>query len=115
MQSNIDTAPEPPPLPPINSSLRDRLREWEKEHAASYVMAPVPRETNLGKGAVLNNTTRPQPGSFQIEGEEDDYDDSNMAAPLFDRGELVDVGNRRTFLLPGDMVELLYVISRRAT
>jgi hypothetical protein len=109
VQSNIDPAPEPPPLPPINSTLRDRLREWEKEHAASYVMAPMVRETNLSKGAVLNNTTRPQPGSFEIEEEEDEYDNSYMAAPLFDRGELVDVGNQRTFLLPGDMVELLYV------
>jgi hypothetical protein len=74
-------------------------------------MAPVPKETNVRRGDVLNNTTRPQPGVFQIEGEEeDDYEDFNMAAPIFDRGELVDVGSKRTFLLPGDLVELLYVI-----
>jgi hypothetical protein len=73
-------------------------------------MTPLPKESNVRRGAVLNNTTRPQPGSFQIEGEEDEDDDFNLAAPIFDRDELVDVGNRRTFLLPGDLVELLYVI-----
>jgi hypothetical protein len=70
-------------------------------------MAPMPKESNLRSGDVLNNTTRPQPGVFQIEGEEDEYEDINMSTPIFDRGEMVDVGSKRTFLLPGDLVELL--------
>ncbi|KAE9381327.1 RNB-domain-containing protein [Stipitochalara longipes BDJ] len=36
-----------------------------------------------------------------------------MAIPIFDRGELVDLGSKRTFLLPGDLVELLATGSRQ--
>lgn len=73
-------------------------------------MAPAPKESNMRKGDVLNNTTRPQPGSFQIEGDEDEFEDYNTGTQIFDRGELVDVGSARIFFLPGDLVELLYVI-----
>jgi hypothetical protein len=107
---NVEVIHEPPQQPSIESGFRQRLRQWEKEHAEAYVMTPAPKESNLRRGDVLNNTTRPQPGLFQIEGEEDDFEDFNMAKPIFDRGELVDVGSKRTFLLPGDLVELLYVI-----
>jgi hypothetical protein len=112
-QSIIEVAPEQP-LPEIastGSSFRDRLRKWEIEHAAEYVMAPVPKESNIRQGEVLNNVTRPQPGDFRLEGDEDEYEDGNVHAPIFDRGEMVDVGSKRTFLLPGDLVELLYVVS----
>jgi hypothetical protein len=75
-------------------------------------MAPQPKESNIRKGDVLNNGLRPQLGDFRLEGDEDEYDDGSMHAPIFDRGEMVDVGSKRTFLLPGDLVELLYVVSR---
>lgn len=56
-----------------------------------------------------NNNTRPQPGDFRVE-EDDDPDELDMPDLIFDRGDLVDVGSRRTFLLAGDLVELLYVL-----
>ncbi len=57
---------------------------------------------------VRNTTTRPQPGLFQVE--KDDPEDVDMTISGFDREDLVDVGSRRTFLRPGDLVELLYDI-----
>lgn len=75
-------------------------------------MAAPPKESTIRKSGVLNNVTRPQAGDFQLEGDEDEYEDGNMLRPIFDRGEMVDVGSKRTFLLPGDLVELLYVVSR---
>jgi hypothetical protein len=75
-------------------------------------MATPPKESTIRKSGVLNNVTRPQAGDFQLEGDEDEYEDGNMLTPIFDRGEMVDVGSKRTFLLPGDLVELLYVVSR---
>jgi len=67
-------------------------------------MAPEPKDRPK-KGDVSNNNTRPQPGDFRVE-EDDDADELDL---IFDRGDLVDVGSRRTFLLAGDLVELLYV------
>jgi hypothetical protein len=108
-QSSLDLASEPPPseIPSTSPSLRDRLRQWELEHAANYVMSPEPKLDRLKKGDVVNDTTRPQVGRFEVEGDENDFEDPSVPAPIFDRGEMVDVGSKRTFLLPGDLVELL--------
>lgn len=109
-QSTLEPNPEPPPpeIPSTGSSIRDRLRKWELEHAADYVMAQAPKEGTIRKGDVVNSTTRPQLGFFEVEAdEEDDFEDAKMATAIFDRGEMVDVGSKRTFLLPGDLVELL--------
>lgn len=41
----------------------------------------------------------------------DDVDEKlvfEFSQPFFDKGELVDFGNQRTFLLRGDLVELRY-------
>lgn len=70
-------------------------------------MAPEPKDRPK-KGDVSNNNTRPQPGDFRVE-EDDDADELDMPDLIFDRGDLVDVGSRRAFLLAGDLVELLYV------
>lgn len=50
-------------------------------------------------------TTRPQDGVFEVE--KDNEEEMDFETPIFVHGELVDVGNRRMFLLPGDLVVLL--------
>lgn len=60
---------------------------------------------------ILNSATRPSSSDFWVDRdqeqlrEEEQEGDSMLA---FEH-DLVDVGQRRNFLLPGDMVEVLYV------
>jgi hypothetical protein len=94
---------------PLQLSFRERLRKWEAENAASYVLPRANAADSIRPGDVVNNLTRPQGGEFQVAPDEVQTEDGSGRAPVFDRDELVDVGNNRTFLLPGDLVELMYV------
>jgi hypothetical protein len=106
----VDVALDPPPIqvPSSGPSFRERLRQWENDHASTFKISPEPRDKPR-KGDVSNTTIRPQAGDFRVEGEEEDGNDLDMTELIFDRGGMVDVGNSRTFLLAGDLVELLYV------
>jgi hypothetical protein len=96
-----------PPLqrPPPSPSIRQRLQEWNLDYASSRVLNSESLEISE-PGEVLNNLTRTNDGGFQLELDMDDADD---AAPLMVYDELVDVGNKRGFLLRGDLVELRYL------
>ena len=67
----------------------------------------MPPNLNEVTGArdVLNNLTRTNDGDFRIEPDEEEAEND---APSMVYDELVDVGDRRLFLLPGDLVELRY-------
>ena len=51
--------------------------------------------------------TRPKEGDVRIESGDVIDDDNGIA--LLGHEDLLDVGSKRGFLLPGDMVELMYV------
>lgn len=57
---------------------------------------------------VTNSAVRPQSSDFYLEVEPEEYVDRNDERISFEH-DLVDVGLRRSFLVPGDMVELTYV------
>jgi hypothetical protein len=104
----VQSASDFPPEPPIQSALRDRLRKWESEnvpamtpHIMETIDKPMPK-------AVQNSTVRPQSSDFYLELEADEYVDRDDEDINFEH-DLVDVGLRRHFLVPGDMVELTYV------
>ncbi len=105
----MEAIPEPAPIEVASAGLsfRERLRQWEIDHAESFPVIPQVKE--IASSDVLNNTTRPQVGEFQVEREQDDLEDDDMTTAGFRLGDLVDVGSKRSFLLPGDLVELLYV------
>jgi hypothetical protein len=102
--------PELPPIevPSTAPSIRERLRQWEIEHADAFQAIPPPSYI-VNSGDVLNSATRPQPGEFQVETEEDEVEEGDAYTSAFYSRGMVDVGSKRTFLLPGDLVELLYV------
>ncbi|KAG0651140.1 cyt-4 [Hyphodiscus hymeniophilus] len=60
-------------------------------------------------GVVLNNLTHTDNGDHRIELDEDETEND---APLILYDDLVDVGDRRGFLLPGDLVELRAVVGQ---
>jgi hypothetical protein len=93
--------------PFIGSSVQRRLRNWEAEHAKNFEFL-VPGIDNGKPGQIRNDFTKPQEGDFVV-----DYSievDENVA-PLFDAEALLDVGDERRFLRPGDLVELRYFLN----
>lgn len=93
----------------FKSDIRERLRQWELENVVSLnpmldlYSKPVP-------GQVLNTGIHSQTNDFYVvnlEKEEDDMEDGGGFTTF--EHDLVDVGLRRNFLMPGDMVEIVYV------
>lgn len=82
--------------------IRERLRAWEAENASQYV--PVTINDNALPGTMENSSSRIQDTKFEIDDEEDVVDD-DIHNVGFD--DLVDVGSRRGFLIPGDLVEVI--------
>lgn len=56
---------------------------------------------------IVNSTTQATSDKALSYTPEDGELDADI--PIFDDNELLDVGDRRGFLLPGDLVELTYV------
>ncbi|KAG4031420.1 hypothetical protein MFRU_009g01940 [Monilinia fructicola] len=81
--------------------IRDRLRAWEAEHASRFV--PITTNDGAEPGSVENTSTRIEDSQFEIDNE--DVDDDGIENLGFD--DLVDVGSRRGFLIPGDLVEVI--------
>ncbi|TVY73389.1 Mitochondrial protein cyt-4 [Lachnellula suecica] len=96
----------PFPTLPIDTDIRRQLRQWEKENAGSFVPVQMPSENLDRMGGIVNN------GQHQdqfVDIDSDPSRDDGDYMPLFERDELVDVGAKRTFLLPGDLVELSFL------
>lgn len=82
--------------------IRERLRQWEAENAHKHVhQIPPPDVAEPGK---ISNPGMSGESEFRIESDEGQFD---FGLELYDRDSLVDVGDDRGFLLPGDLVELV--------
>lgn len=82
--------------------IRERLRLWDAEHRAQlssdFEYEKPPSKIYLGKH---------DPADTFDEGlGEYDFDDALHLT--YEKGDIVDLGNQRPFLLRGDMVELRY-------
>jgi hypothetical protein len=99
-----DQDPGPFQTLPIETNIRKQLREWEIENSGSYIPAPTLRKEDGGLGGVTNSS-RNQNEMVDIDRDMEKIDEDNYTQ-VFERDELVDVGVKRTFLLPGDLVEL---------
>lgn len=89
---------------PIETDIRQRLRQWEIENAGSYIPLEMINETKGILGGVLNSST--SQSGIDLESNNDESRDEDDTASVFEQDELVDVGTKRTFLIPGDLVEL---------
>jgi hypothetical protein len=79
------------------------LRQWEAENASTYVPPELDDSPKLGE--VYNILTRPAEGEFRAD-HNVDGEHEGLHETLFDQSDLLDVGSRREFLRPGDLVEL---------
>lgn len=98
-QEPPDTRTLPPRL-----DIRQRLRQWEVENAATFDLPPELEEWT-GPGDMRNDLTRPLEGDQKIDSNEGP-EEHDYSLHVFDRDDLLDVGARRKFLRPGDLVEL---------
>lgn len=83
--------------------VRNQLRAWELANPPPIVPEipdlPMP-------GAVSNEFSRPKEGEERVVF---DADSTPLDFQVFAHDELLDVGSRRGFLLPGDLLEFEYV------
>lgn len=84
--------------------MKERLRQWEVENAATYTLPPDLAEIG-DQGGILNDLTRTNDGDYRVALDkfEQGTEDDTLTIRL---DEMVDVGDKRGFLLPGDLVEL---------
>ncbi|TVY91111.1 Mitochondrial protein cyt-4 [Lachnellula willkommii] len=112
IQSFGQAAQEPDLVPfptlPIDSNIRKRLREWETANAGSFTAAldleSMRKEEGLGD---ITNSGRTNSSLVDIDPDTATIDQEKYSQ-VFEQDELVDVGLQRTFLLPGDLVELRF-------
>lgn len=83
--------------------IRERLRVWEAENSDRYV--PVIINDSAEPGSMENSSARIQDNRFEID--EDDVVDDSISNVGFE--DLADIGSRRGFLIPGDLVEVMCV------
>jgi len=95
------------PLEELQTKLdiRQRLKQWESENASSIVL---PRETleKMEPESIYNTLTQALDGKFELDTTMDSKGDDDLGIPGFGQDDLQDVGTRRNFLRPGDLVEL---------
>lgn len=84
--------------PKIRESLRLRDAEHRAQLSSEFEYEKPPSELHLGKH---------DPADTFDEGL-GEYDFDDTLHPMYERGDIVDLGNQRPFLLRGDMVELRY-------
>ena len=100
----------PPDEPPAESTIRQRLRTWEIEHAARTLEAfreialPAVKKSRRMPETVRNSTASPPTSDFV---EEREVDLSELAEEVLDPQELVDLGPKRLFFRRGDLVEMM--------
>ncbi|TAQ88991.1 hypothetical protein B7494_g2657 [Chlorociboria aeruginascens] len=93
----------------INSNTRRSLRIWEEESRVNE--SPILQLPDIPpKEEVGNVFTRPTDDFEIVRDDGDEVDDNTL---IYDGDELLDVGHRRRFLLPGDLVELLFLSSHK--
>jgi hypothetical protein len=101
---NQDNQPPVQPHEPgvKEPEIRETLRLWDGEHRAQlssdFEYEKPPSEIYLGKH---------DPADTFDEGL-GEYDFDDTLHPTYEKGDIVDLGNQRPFLLRGDMVELRY-------
>ncbi|KAG9238331.1 hypothetical protein BJ875DRAFT_451304 [Amylocarpus encephaloides] len=94
---------EPPP--PSSEVIRERLRKWELEND-SGALPQYNADAFALSTSTYNSTTR-TPTKLDLEDAEDYGEHNNEEFSSFREDEMAHVGGRRTFLLPGDLVELM--------
>ncbi len=95
----------PPLPPPPQPNIRERLRQWEIENSAAIQMVDAPA-VRPAPGDVVNGVVHPQYNEFEDDSKDMDTEENGLSGLDFDRFEMVDVGEHRSFFLPGDLVEL---------
>ncbi|KAH7364338.1 hypothetical protein BKA65DRAFT_532959 [Rhexocercosporidium sp. MPI-PUGE-AT-0058] len=102
----------PPPLSTSRPSIRQRLRQWEMENAVSYENPGfvIDKATH---GNVSNEVLQVSYNDFSGEDVEPKSEVEEHIGLDFERFDMVDVGDSRSFLLPGDLVELTSTGNRR--
>lgn len=96
-----------PPSKNEHSRLRiiERLRQWEATNASTFVPPPEPND-NPTPGNVVNSWIRSRSKDFMVDPNVDGTND-DIYAKVLGQDDLLDVGDSRTFLRPGDLVELV--------
>ncbi|KAE8444591.1 hypothetical protein EG329_014422 [Mollisiaceae sp. DMI_Dod_QoI] len=97
--------------PPFQLDTRERLRQWELENVSSInpIIDLFDQPNTTG---TINGATRVQSGEFLLERDYENNMEDKDNTPHFEN-DLVDVGQKRNFLLPGDMVELVSAANQR--
>jgi hypothetical protein len=86
--------------------IREYLKQWQIHTGANIIAAPSTLRTTNHRTDVANSRdTGPSYNELAIDGGQSEEDFDNFRPFLKD--DLVEVGGQRTFLLPGDMVELV--------
>jgi hypothetical protein len=97
----------PPSQPQEQSAkdinIRERLRRWEVEHPVQTISDSASYR-NLASGISIGAW---DDGETFDGGVAENESETSFQA-LFEKGEVVDLGDQRPFLLRGDMVELRY-------
>ena len=106
VQPVTDNGP-PSAVSPSKPNIRERLWLWEEENKILSIPFQDPFTPKFRPGEVVNSSFRGN-AEFILEPDATDTGDIDRLGPVFDKDELVDVGSSRTFLLPGDLVELTY-------
>ena len=91
-----------------SSKIRENLKQWQIENDAENAISPLALPfKSIGRRAEIANEVRfDSMGQNLSQDDEIGQDDMSNFSP-FQKDDLVDVGGHRTFLLPGDLVELL--------
>ncbi|KAL2065001.1 hypothetical protein VTL71DRAFT_4141 [Oculimacula yallundae] len=102
---------EPPPRAPPRPNIRERLRQWEVDNAATIAASASTKAldplVDRGlPGEVNNDVLHLNYDDFSEETARQDDMAHESTGLDFDRFDMVDVGEARGFLLPGDLVEI---------
>jgi hypothetical protein len=87
------------------SGIREYLRQWQIHNGADVPMKEITSPTNLRTNVSNDRGNIQTRGALEAEEDDESHGDID-GYRTFLKDDLVDVGGRRTFLLPGDLVEL---------
>ncbi|KUJ22761.1 RNB-domain-containing protein [Mollisia scopiformis] len=110
---SANALPQEPPL--YQANIRERLKQWELENAESVNTELPDIVARMSGNNIVNQAIRPQSSEFFIDmdPEESVDEEHNRYSIRANEMDMVDVGLRRNFLLPGDMVEVLSLGGQR--
>jgi hypothetical protein len=84
--------------------IRERLQLWEAENSDKHVF--IGNFDAARPGIVGNNATRIDGDEFEV----DEDAEAEVDHSYFTQDDLLDIGSKRGYFVPGDLVELLYVL-----